>query len=142
MRGTIRLCQASAAAAPRAIDAYRQGMPGTDLAALQLRLEAILDPYRERLEPFELYGAPYLRRPGAKAHDWFAGVSEGNGVMRFFLLPMHAHPELLDGLSPELRKRKTGASLFSFKTIDENQLAELEALVARAFATYMATGKG
>lgn len=111
-----------------------------DLPALQTRLEAILDPYRDRLEAFELYGAPYLRRPGAKAHDWFAGVSEGKGVIRFFLLPMHAHPEVLEGISPELRKRKSGASVFSFKTLDEPTQAELEALVARAFETYMGEG--
>jgi hypothetical protein len=114
-------------------------MQAAELAALQARLEALLDPYRDRLEAFELYGVPYLRRPGAKAHDWFAGVSEGNGVIRFFLLPMHGHPELLDGISPELRKRKTGASLFSFKTLDDAGLAELERLVARAFDRYMAT---
>ena len=111
-----------------------------DLTALQTRLEAVLDPYRGRLEAFDLYGAPYLRRPGAKAHDWFAGVSEGKGVVRFFLLPMHHHPELLEGISPELRKRKTGASLFAFKTLDDVQLAELEGLVARAFEGYMAEG--
>jgi hypothetical protein len=114
----------------------------SDLAALQVRLEAVLDPYRDRLEPFELYGAPYLRRPGAKAHDWFAGVSEGKGVVRFFLLPMHHHPELLDGLSTDLRKRKTGASLFSFKAIDDDQLAQLATLVARAFDRYVVTSKG
>ncbi len=110
----------------------------TDLAALQTRLEAILDPYRDRLEAFDLYGAPYLRRPGAKAHDWFAGVSEGKGVIRFFLLPMHHHPDLLEGISPELRKRKTGASLFAFKALDAAAQAELEGLVARAFERYMA----
>ena len=55
-----------------------------------------------------------LRRPGAKAHDWFAGVNRGNGVVRFSFLPMHAHPELLDELSPDVLKRKRGASLFAF----------------------------
>jgi len=112
-----------------------------DLAALRTRLEAVLDPYRDRLEAYELYGAPYLRRPGAKAHDWFAGVSDGKGVVRFFLLPMHNHPKLLEGVSPELRKRKTGASLFAFKSIDDAQLAELEALVAHSFERYMAEGQ-
>lgn len=111
-----------------------------ELAALEIRLAAILDPYRDRLEAYDLYGAPYLRRPGAKAHDWFAGVSQGKGVVRFFLLPMHHHPDLLDGISPELRKRKTGASLFSFASLDADQQAELEALVARAFDTYMTAG--
>ena len=117
-------------------------MHDPDLADLKTRLEALLDPYRDRLEAFELYGAPFLRWPGAKAHDWFAGVSEGSGVMRFFLLPMHGHPELLDGVSPGLRTRKTGASLFSFKTLDDGQHAELADLVRRAFETYMTDREG
>jgi hypothetical protein len=53
---------------------------------------------------------------------------------------MHHHPELLDGISEGLRKRKTGASLFSFKAIDDEQLAELKALAARAFERYMTGG--
>ena len=100
----------------------------------EVRAEGVLQ------EP-EPWRAPYLRRQGARAHDWFAGVSEGKGVMRFFLLPMHSHPDLLDGISPALRKRKTGASLFAFKTLDDERLAELEGLVARAFDRYMSEGE-
>ena len=108
-----------------------------ELAAVQGRLEAILQPYRSRLETFEIYGVPMLRRPGARAHDWFAGVSPGNGVIRFFLLPMYAHPELLEGISPELRKRKRGASLFAFTDVDDGLIDELTALTERSFAAYM-----
>jgi hypothetical protein len=106
----------------------------SDLDDVRRRLEAILAPYRDRLVEVELYGQPFVARPGAKKHDWFAGVSPGNGVVRFFLLPMHHHPELIHDLSPRLRRRKTGVSLFSFQTIDDSEVAELEALVARAFA--------
>jgi hypothetical protein len=112
-----------------------------DLTAIETQLASILDPYRDRLESFEIYGVPMLRRPGAKAHDWFAGVSPGNGVIRFFLLPMYAHPELLDGISPELRKRKRGASVFAFPTLDEGIVEELTSLTERSFATYMDAGK-
>jgi hypothetical protein len=108
-----------------------------ELAAVQSRLEAILDPYRDRLEAFEIYGVPMLRRPGAKAHDWFAGVNRGNGVVRFSFLPMHAHPELLDDLSPAVRKRKSGASLFTFSSVDDETIRELEQLLARGFPVYM-----
>jgi hypothetical protein len=111
-----------------------------ELATLQARLEAILDPYRGRLEAFEIYGVPMLRRPGAKAHDWFAGVNRGNGIVRFSFLPMHAHPELLEGLSPAVLKRKTGASLFTFTSIDDAAVEELEGLLARGFAVYMGEG--
>jgi hypothetical protein len=112
-----------------------------DHSGVEERLDAILEPYRSRLETFEIYGVPMLRRPGAKAHDWFAGVSPGNGVIRFFLLPMHVHPELLDGISPELRKRKRGASLFAFTTVDDGLLDELTTLTERSYAAYMNAGK-
>jgi len=112
-----------------------------DLAALETRLQAVLDPYRDRLEAFEIYGVPMLRRPGAKAHDWFAGVQRIDGAVKFNLLPMHAHPDLLVGISPALRKRKTGASVFKFgeldgAVLDGALLADLEALVGRAYAVY------
>jgi hypothetical protein len=107
------------------------------LAATQTRLVSILDPYRDRLEAFEIYGVPMLRRPGAKAHDWFAGVNRGNGVVRFSFLPMHAHPELLEGTSPSVLKRRKGASLFAFESVDDEQIAELERLLARGFDIYV-----
>jgi len=38
-----------------------------DLAAIEAQLAAILDPYRDRLESFEIYGVPMLRRAMASA---------------------------------------------------------------------------
>ena len=112
-----------------------------DLQALEARLQTLLDPYRGRLEAFEIYGVPMLRRPSARAHEWFAGVNRGKGVVRFNLLPMHRHPELLDGLLPEPRKRERGASLFAFSSIDDAQFAELEGLVARSFEVDQRDGR-
>jgi hypothetical protein len=113
-----------------------------ELAALEARLQAVLDPYRGGLEPVVVYGQPFLRRPGATKHEWFAGVNRGKGVARFSLLPMYHHPELLDGVSAALLKRKTGASVFTFTSIDDAQLGELEALVGRAFVAYSAVAGG
>ncbi|HEX5015109.1 MAG TPA: hypothetical protein VFV72_13235 [Candidatus Limnocylindrales bacterium] len=111
-----------------------------ELDAVQARLEGLLDPYRDRLEAFEIYGVPMLRRPGAKAHDWFAGVNRGDGVVRFSFLLMHAHPELLDGLSVAVLKRKKGASLFAFSSVDDATVAELAALLERGFDVYWPEG--
>jgi hypothetical protein len=107
------------------------------LAAVEARLRAILEPYRDRLDEGAIYGIATLRRPGAKAHDWFAGVQMANGYVKLNFLPMHEHPELLDGVSPALRKRKTGASVFRFTDLDDELAAEVEALVARAYPIYM-----
>jgi len=109
-----------------------------ELDVLEARLRAVLEPYLGRLEPFEVYGVEMLRRPGAGAHDWFAGVRAGGNSVKFSLLPMYTHPDLIEGISWELRKNKSGASVFTFTTIDTQVLAELEALVARAFDDYMA----
>jgi len=107
-----------------------------ELAAVADRLQAILEPYRGRLEASSIYGVPVLRRPGAKAHAWFAGVQVADRYVKFNFLPMHGHPELLDGISPMLRKRKTGASVFRFERIDEALFAELEGVVTRAYDIY------
>jgi hypothetical protein len=114
----------------------------SDLAAVERRLEAVLDPYRARLETATIYNLAVLRRPGAKAHDWFAGVQRVDGAVKFNFLPMHLHPELLDGISPELRKRRTGASVFRFASLDEDLAAELEGVVARAFDLAIGEGVG
>jgi hypothetical protein len=53
---------------------------------------------------------------------------------------MHHHPNLLEGISPELRRRKAGASLFAFKQLDDVMEAELQDLVARPFERHIADG--
>ena len=109
-----------------------------DLVALEARLQAVLDPYRDRLETATIYNIPTLRKHGANAHNWFAFVKPAAKHVGFYLLPVHQHPELREGLSPALAKRLTGASAFTFRALDEALATELEGLVARAFDAYMA----
>ena len=109
-----------------------------DADALVAELKALLVPYEDRLVAAELYGIEVLHRPGSKMHDWFAGVRPGKGTAKLMLLPIKAHPELLDGVSPVLRKRVTGAALITLKPGDDALLPELRALVARAFEVYRA----
>ena len=70
--------------------------------------ERILDPYRDRLEPATIYNLPTLRRPGAKAHDWFAFVKPASKHVSFFLMPIVTWPDLLDGCSDALLERRPG----------------------------------
>ena len=111
-----------------------------DLAAVEPRLRAMLEPYAERLEWATIYNLPALRRPGAKAHDWFAFVKPAATHVSLFLLPMHTWPDLLDGCSPELVRCKTGASAFNFRSLPEDLATDVEALLARAFERYLAAG--
>lgn len=110
-----------------------------DPRELEAELKALLVPYEDVLVGEELYGVEVLHRPGDKMHDWFAGVRPGKGTAKLMLLPIKAHPELLDGVSPALRKRRSGDALFTLRPGDENLLPELERLVARAFDVYVGT---
>jgi hypothetical protein len=55
----------------------------------------------------------------------------------FYLLPVYTYPALREGLSPALAKRLTGKSTFTFPALDETEMVQLVALVARAFDAYM-----
>jgi hypothetical protein len=109
---------------------------------LLAELRALLVPYEDVLEPHELYGIEVLHRPGAKMHDWFAGVRQGKDSAKLMLLPIKTHPEVLEGISSALRKRLSGDALFTLKAGDEDLLDELEAVVQRSFDAYVGTPPG
>ena len=108
-----------------------------NLAIVEARLRAMLTPYESRLEWATIYNLPTLRRPGAKAHDWFAFVKPATKHVSLFLLPVHTWPDLLDGSSPALQARHTGASTLTFMSLPEDLAADVEELLARAFERYM-----
>lgn len=116
-----------------------ENMTAEELVA---ELRALLVPYEDVLEPHELYGIEVLHRPGAKMHDWFAGVRPGKGTAKLMLLPIKTHPELLENLTPALRKRLSGDALFTLKPGDEALLPELEAVVQRSFDAYVGRPPG
>jgi hypothetical protein len=112
-----------------------------DLAPVEARLRAIVDAYRDRLVVGSVYGMETLTRPGAKAHDFFAFVKRGTSYVSLYLKPVYTWPDLLDDISPALRKRLQGSrTAFSFAVVDEAPLAELETLVERAFRRYHKAG--
>ena len=112
-----------------------------DLVAVEARLRAIVDAYRDRLVVGSVYHLETLTRPDAKAHDFFAFVKPGASFVSLYLKPVYTWPDLLDDISPALRKRLQGSrTAFSFAVVDEPLLAELEALMERAFRRYIKAG--
>jgi hypothetical protein len=109
-----------------------------DLVAIEARIWALLEPYRDRLEPETIYGFPSLRWPGAKAHDYFAAVKTGKSYVSLYLLVADTFPEALEGASPELLKRRSGKATFNFTRLDGDLAVELEGLLARLFQRYEA----
>ena len=106
--------------------------------AIEARLWAILEPYRDRLEAGSVYGLQTLKRAGAGQHDFFAGVRTAPRHVSFHLMPVYTDPSLLDHVSPGLRKHLKGKTTFNFTAVDEALFVELETLTARSFAAYLA----
>ena len=112
-------------------------MPAADPSEIEVRLHALLEPYQDQLVLDTVYGIQVLHRPGARTHDWFAGVRPGKGTAKLMLLPIKDNPEILESVSPPLLKRRSGDALFTLKPGDEALLPELEQIVARAYKVYM-----
>jgi hypothetical protein len=56
------------------------------------------------------------------------------------LMPVYTFPELLEGISPILKKRIQGKSCFNFKTISDSELFELQILTTACFEKYVQSG--
>jgi hypothetical protein len=109
----------------------------TQATAVFDRLAAIFAPYRSSLiakadEPGDLS----LETPPSTAYPsglFFGAVKIGKRYVSFHLMPVYVHPDLLDEMSPELRKRMQGKSCFNFTRADDGLFAELEALTAAGY---------
>lgn len=55
-------------------------------------------------------------------------------------MPVYLNPELLEGLSVNLKTRMQGKSCFNFKELDKPLLLELAALAKASYASYEAQG--
>lgn len=63
----------------------------------------------------------------------FAAVQAKRSYVSFHLFPVYARPELLEGVSPALRRRMQGKSCFNFNRLDQLPSDELAGLVRRAY---------
>ena len=109
-----------------------------------MRLKEILTPYNGRLEVsadrpgcFELATPP---TPTDKKGMFVAAVRDAKAYTSFHLMPVYAFPELLDSVSPELRKRMQGKSCFNFSHVDEALFGELADLTNRGLERFGALG--
>ena len=116
-------------------------MPATvDFKAVFEKLKAILKPYEKKLivvhdtdEGYYL-DTPYMMKN--KQRLFFAAVRIGKAYVSFHLMPVYACPDLLNDLSPELRKRMQGKSCFNFNRVDDNLSRELKKLTRAGFEKF------
>ena len=93
-------------------------------------LRAILRPHAKRLlvqvdKPGNYQLGSRTMKDRAGRPLFVAAVQTKKNYVSFHLMPVYAAPELLQSLSPALRKRMQGKSCFNFKTIDREQAKEL-----------------
>jgi hypothetical protein len=107
----------------------------SNLEPIHERLKRIFDPYRSRLTVSK--DGPegmYLELPGYEGKPWgyVGGTRVGKRYVSFYLMGVYGAPDLLDSMSPELRRRMQGKSCFNFTSVDERLFAELTELAARS----------
>lgn len=112
-----------------------------DFDAVYVKLKAIMQEY----ERGSLKGAPYGSRPNSYCLTgppseftrgkpaWFGGVTMGKAYVSYHLIAVYAFPNLLDGISPELKKRMQGKSCFNFKEVNDKLFKELAVLTEKSY---------
>ncbi|MDY1033404.1 hypothetical protein [Stenotrophomonas sp. CFBP8980] len=82
------------------------------------------------------------RKLDAKGKAQFFGAVKVSGRKHsFHFMPVYDFPELLAGLSPDLKKHMQGKSCFNFTSSDPAVLRELQGLVEQGASRYKAVGK-
>ena len=116
-----------------------------DFAAVHDRLRAILIAHRgDLVVTKDGPGGVAIEIPGLEGKPWgyVAGTRLGKSYVSYYLMPVYATPNLVETLSPELRKRMQGKACFNFTKVDEALLAELDALTARGILGYRVMAEG
>jgi hypothetical protein len=75
-----------------------------------------------------------------KADIYFGGVQIKKNYVSYHLMPVYVNPKLLEGISPELRRRMQGKSCFNFKKVDQTLFKELSDLTKKGIEFYMKNG--
>ena len=96
------------------------------------QLKSILKPYAKSLtvtidssDGYSLDG-PYSEK--WKKIVFFGAAQIKKNYVSFYLMPVYMYPELLKGMSPELKKHMQGKSCFNFKKFEPELFKELAEL--------------
>jgi hypothetical protein len=115
-----------------------------DFDTIFAKLKVIFQPYAKKMDVAQDSPAYYLLNTRHimrnKQPLCFGGVRRGKAYVSFYLMSVYACPDLLRGMSPELKKRMQGKSCFNFKELDEKLFRELKQLT-KAGAAKFSDGK-
>src|SRR4030095_3923266 len=101
-------------------------------------LKSIFKPYAKKMDVLQDTDESYMLNTRFimknKQPLYFGGVRKRKNYVSFYLMSVYASPDLLKGMSPELKKRMQGKSCFNFKEIDKRLFTELK-ILTKAGAT-------
>ncbi len=111
---------------------------------LRRRMSLHEDVFRRPDNPGDAKGVTYLLL-GAATQKYpdglmFGGVNAGKRYVSYHLMSVYMDPELLESMSPELRRRMQGKSCFNFTKVDDALFDELSAITAKGRELYAAQG--
>ena len=92
-------------------------------------------------EPGKYYLGTHEVRAKDGTRTWFGGVEIKKSYVSAHLIPVYAHPELMDGITAKLRQRMQGKSCFNFKSAESELLAEFGRLIGAGFRRFKADGR-
>lgn len=118
---------------------------GAEKSTLFNELKAILKRHEGDLvvvhDKADNYYLDTRRKGPNKNALFFAAARVGRAYTSFYLMPVYTNPELLGGVSPELKKRMQGKSCFNIKSAEPGLLKELSELTEKCFGAWKAAGR-
>ena len=112
-------------------------MAEAEFEQLFARFRSMLEPYARKMhvsaDSPQWFGVDMAPEGERDPSTWFGATRLGKRYVSYYLMPIYVKPDLLDDLSPALKKRMQGQSCFNFARADEPLLAELEALTKRGY---------
>ena len=112
----------------------------TEFKRVFAELKSIFTPYAKKMdvaqdtEDYYQLNTRFIMRN--KQPLCFGGVRLGKSYVSFYLMSLYALPDLLKGMSPQLKKRMQGKSCFNFKEVDKKLFSELKALTKAGAAKF------
>ncbi|WP_223068348.1 hypothetical protein [Paenibacillus caui] len=104
-------------------------------------LKAILEQYESEMDlkvstNEQYYLDTFKINPINKKICFFASTMIKKNYVSYYLMPVYAYPELLSGISDDLKKRMQGKSCFNFKQEDKALFEELKKLTHKGYLKY------
>ncbi len=114
--------------------------PQTDFPTIYDHLRSILQPYAEKLT-LTLDTPQGISIDGPYSETWkkplfFASAQIKKTYVSFYLMPVYMFPDLLQGISPELRNHMQGKSCFNFQRVEPDLFQELTELVRLGYERF------